>query len=179
MSNDTNNVIDFTARRNALRPGLIPTPTYTPGDFARAYEEMIHRRAEPDAMAILRMLASRAADGAADPQSVAHPDHELLDLCDQIVMLRRQENEILEEWQAAAISNETWRENTKRAQYALRKPLLRAGKLSATTAAGIYAKAVAVRCTGLTGVNLGKSLANDLLACTQLRSVLWPSESTQ
>lgn len=240
MDKAASNIIDFATARNVLRPaGLTPEPTYTPGDLARAYEEMIggpsretspptseeeremlaafhsaspgrklavvafivetarRRHAESgnvpngpghDAAmqvrhqpeqrsdAMLRQLASDAAHGAADPSAVAHPDHELLDLCDQIVMLRRQQNEILEEWQDAAVSTQTHHENMKRNQVALRKPMLRAGKLHAKTAAGIYAKAVAVRSAGLTGASLGKSLAEDLLACTALRAVLWPAE---
>lgn len=126
----------------------------------------------------LRKLASSAARAGADPQEIAHPDHELLGLCDQIVMLRRREEEAWDLYRTAVFRSSV--ENTasaiiKTVRQDLRKPMLRAGKLRATTAAGIYAKAVAVRRSGDSAAVLGKSLAEDLLACPELRLVLWPS----
>jgi hypothetical protein len=53
--------------------------------------------------------------------------------------------------------------------------LRRAGKLRATTPAGVYAKALLVR-SSLTGAStLARSLADDLIACDDLRQTLpWP-----
>lgn len=55
--------------------------------------------------------------------------------------------------------------------------LRRAAKIAATTAAGIYAKALAVRSSHTGAATLAMSLANDLIACPGLRASLWPAEA--
>ena len=57
------------------------------------------------------------------------------------------------------------------------KPAMgRIRKLKATTAAGIYAKAAAVRASKTGAADLAMSLAQDLLDCPGLRAALWPAE---
>ncbi len=52
----------------------------------------------------------------------------------------------------------------------------RAGKLRATTPAGIYAKAMVVHHSVSGATMLGVTLAEELLECPGLRSVLWAAE---
>jgi hypothetical protein len=130
------------------------------------------------ALMLLREIARRAAEGGADPSAVVRPDHELLGLCDQIVMLRRQAEEALEALRAAPFRSQESRDasdSVKRIARALRRPVLRVGTLRATSAVGLYAKAVAVSKAGACAAKLGRSLAFDLLACIELRAVLWPA----
>jgi hypothetical protein len=51
----------------------------------------------------------------------------------------------------------------------------RAAELEATTHAGIYAKALIVRCSSTGASALAMSLATDLVECKGLRDVLWPA----
>ena len=57
------------------------------------------------------------------------------------------------------------------------KPLLsKIRKLHATTGGGIYAKALVVRSSVTGAAKLAMSLAEDLVACSELRATLWPSD---
>ena len=58
---------------------------------------------------------------------------------------------------------------------AMRRVLFQAKKLKATTAAGIYAKALIVRSSRSGAMLLAMSLAEDLIACPGLRESLWPA----
>jgi hypothetical protein len=49
-------------------------------------------------------------------------------------------------------------------------------KIKATTAAGIYAKAMVCRASKTGAAGLAMSLAADLIACEDLRKTLWPAE---
>lgn len=139
--------------------------------------DLIKFPANSDALALLRTLATRTAEHAADPQVVAHPDQELLDLCEVITTLRLRELELTERWHRVNVRDtenfRRARDDADSARRAVRRPLLRASKRRATTAAGIYAKAVAVHHIGVTATELGKSLAEDILACGELRRILW------
>ena len=56
-------------------------------------------------------------------------------------------------------------------------PLLsRIRKLPAATGAGIYAKAMVVRASITGSPRLAMSLAEDLIACKELRAILFPAE---
>jgi hypothetical protein len=55
----------------------------------------------------------------------------------------------------------------------MRRALSKAKKLKATTAAGIYAKALIVRSSKSGARLLAMSLADDLIACPGLRESLW------
>jgi hypothetical protein len=55
-------------------------------------------------------------------------------------------------------------------------PLLRAiAKIPALTPAGIYAKALIVKGSKGGAAGLAKTLAEDLIACRELRESLWPA----
>jgi hypothetical protein len=126
-------------------------------------------------------LVGRAMETGADPSALVSPDHELLMLCDQIVMLKRDANGRLRELQdrtAPAPDDRLLYDRLKEAERLTRRPTLRAAKLRATTPAGIFAKAVAVRHMGISAMGLGKSLAEDLLASAELRAALWPAVET-
>jgi hypothetical protein len=56
------------------------------------------------------------------------------------------------------------------------KPLLQSiRKLHATTGPGIFAKALVVRASVTGAAKLAMSLAEDLVACKELRATLWPA----
>ncbi len=56
------------------------------------------------------------------------------------------------------------------------KLLRRVSKLKATTAAGIYAKALVCRSSAGGSALLAHSLADDFISCDGLRASLWPAE---
>jgi hypothetical protein len=149
-------------------------------DGERTFERAVPEPApNPDAMALLQMLASSIAERGADPQVVPHPDQELLGLCDLIVMLRKQEERLTDTCRATVPGTPEHRvayEAVKAVGRRVRSPLLRAGKLRARTCTGIYAKAFATRSVGVTAGFLGKSLAEDLLECAELRAALLPAQ---
>ncbi len=58
---------------------------------------------------------------------------------------------------------------------AARTAMRRAGKINATTPAGIYAKALLVRASADGSPVLARSLADDFISCRMLRESLWPS----
>lgn len=66
----------------------------------------------------------------------------------------------------------TYHDGIKRAA----PPLRLVAKLPATTAAGIYAKAMVVRASATWAAGLAMLLAEDLVACEELRKMLWPAE---
>lgn len=136
----------------------------------------------PDAVALLSRLAGQAMTEGADPSAVVGPDYDLLVLSDAVVRLARQRDAIETAWRSTrpATPEENHRryEEYKAAMRALRGPLVRLGRLHAVTAAGIFAKAVAVRKAGSDqAAVLAKSLAEDLLNCADLREAIWPSRS--
>ena len=135
---------------------------------------------ESDAMALPRTLATRAAEQAADPQVIPHPDQELIGLCERAIELRNIEDRQLEIWRGLSAGtpreNRAWLDRIGAARRATRSPMLRASKLAATTAAGVYAKALAVHRIGPGAAKLAASLANDIVACVELRRVLWAAD---
>jgi hypothetical protein len=153
----------------------MPKAEITP---STGYQHARGRDPQFEAVVVLRQLARSTAELAADPSAAPHPDHELLGLCDQIATLRWQAAEALAAWNAAPVQSQAYRDaqdDIKRTARGLRGPMRRAGILRATTAAGLYAKAIAVSKATDSALGLGKSLAQDLLACTELRAVLWPA----
>jgi hypothetical protein len=123
------------------------------------------------------------ADGGA-----ASPDAALLDLCAEALHLLTRAEKVRKAitgvWQRfdAGENRDLIRAELDRlredssAAVKRAKPLLsRARKLHATTGAGIYAKALVVRASITGAPLLAVSLAEDLVACTELRATLWPS----
>jgi hypothetical protein len=47
------------------------------------------------------------------------------------------------------------------------------------TKAGIYAKALVVKSSSTGAAKLAKTLAQDLIACRELRESLWPAEAEE
>lgn len=114
-----------------------------------------------------------------------HPDRELLDLCGDVLYWAKRSDELWEEWRNRPSRYDNRgrhlveRDDAKAADAKLTQLLRRAKKLPATTPAGIYAKALAVRCSITGAAVLAKSLADDLIACRALRESLWPSEGVR
>jgi len=117
-----------------------------------------------ESMVLLSLLASRAMVAGADPSAVVSPDHDLMMLCDQIIMRKRQVDEVYSKWREhPSFSNREGYDEWKRENRSLRGPLVRLGRLRASTPSGLFAKAVVTRQVGIGAASLAVSLANDLL----------------
>lgn len=138
-------------------------------------------------IAILREIATLSEDNLVMQGSV-HPDFRLIGLCAEALHLARQGNGIQTLRRERSNSDKAWTDEERadhhamyEAQKALRRQVVailgRARKIRATSAAGIYAKALAV--TAATEADgFGASLAADLLACEGLRaSLVWPTRA--
>jgi hypothetical protein len=130
-----------------------------------------------EALALLSRLADRAMVTGADPSAPVAPDHDLLVLCDQCVMAKRQHDRIEEAWRAMPHDAERARvyDEWRRAARVVKGLLLKARKFSANTPAGLFAKAAVVSRTGSGAAIVAVSLADDILASPELRKVLWPA----
>jgi hypothetical protein len=134
----------------------------------------------------LKVMAAGAGD-ALFTEGPVNPDHKLLELCAEIGYRRKLADAAHERWRAAPAvpwmckTPEQTREFTEanfeneREGKNYSSLLKQASKLRATTAAGIYAKAIAVRASRTGAQLLAMSLAEDLLACPGLRASLWPA----
>lgn len=130
-----------------------------------------------DPMALLSRLAGRVMASGADPSACVGADDELLMLCDTITTIKRHSHAMAEHARTLVdgpACRLAWAEHT-RLDRSARKPILAATKLQATTPAGIFAKAVAIRSCSDQAAVLAKSMANDLLNSSALRKVLWPA----
>jgi hypothetical protein len=113
----------------------------------------------------------------------AHPDAALLDLCAEALHLMRQAARVEAEASALFGDGRRWdrqesdrlREDRERLVKRAKPLLSEIRKPRATTGAGIYAKALVVRSSVTGAAKLAMSLAEDLVACTELRATLWPS----
>lgn len=125
-----------------------------------------------------------------------HPDYELLGLCTEAIHHRR----LYDEAHATWCKNEDQRmadckrkpggwltdadNKASKAEYShatgyessMARALIKAKKLKATTAAGIFAKALIVRSSKTGATYLAMSLADDLINCPGLRESLWATE---
>jgi hypothetical protein len=140
----------------------------------------------PSTIARLQEIAELSGDHLVTEGPV-HPDHLLLGLCAAALDLVRQAGEadakyrrkaprLFDAWTEADVAaNRAARDHQTALTTAATRLIRRAHKLKATTPAGIYAKALLVRIS-LTGAReLGRSLADDLIACDGLRhSLNWP-----
>lgn len=133
----------------------------------------------------LKEIATQAADAFLTEGSV-HPDRALLDLCGDALYLIRA---------AAALDGlrltmpfphpghpvrEMWdrlRDESEAKIQQATQLLGQAKKLRATTAAGIYTKALIVRAGAPGAHELAISLAEDLIASPGLRASLWPADA--
>jgi hypothetical protein len=130
----------------------------------------------------LRTLADQSG-AALLTEGPVHPDHELLRVCSEALHALRQAAAIHAANRDGAIGDWTregfvhsawyveWDAHLNRSKQALRA----AGKISATTPAGIYAKAMLVRMSPSGSPKLAASLADELIQCAELRRTLWPA----
>jgi hypothetical protein len=146
----------------------------TGADFSAAIDQM-------------KALASKSADHLLLGDGPPHPDAALLDICAEIGYRRKIAEAAAERHREGFIplyARKTAEDVAKQAAMDKERDgaetkyghLLRnAAKLKATTAAGIYAKAIAVRSSQTGARFLAMSMAEDLLACEGLRQSLWPA----
>ena len=139
----------------------------------------------PATIARLRVIAAQAGDALLTEGPVT-PDRVLLDTCADALHLFKHA-QMLSEQRAGFFCRTSRPTEAERAAHDAifkqeRELSRRAGgmlvgikKMRAQTPAGIYAKAMVVRCSVSGAAHLAKSLAEDLLACEGLRATLWPS----
>jgi hypothetical protein len=133
----------------------------------------------------LRAIAAESGDHLLLGDGAPHPDAKLLDLCAEIAQqrkvgeatLRAQIDSHLSPWKSDERAELAALQEKCRLEHRTLGGLLRrAGSIPATTAAGIYAKALAVRASKSGAALLGVSLAEDLLDNPALRASLWGAE---
>src|SRR5436190_19767721 len=137
-------------------------------------------------IARLREIVAEASNALLLAEGSVNPDAALFDLCAEALHLLRQAAKIgaevsalrdLQRWDDAR-REEHERLYEDRERFIKRaKPLLaKIRKLRATTGGGIYAKALVVRSSVTGAAMLAMSLAEDLVACSELRATLWPPD---
>jgi hypothetical protein len=147
------------------------------------------QRARPDfgpAIDRLRAIAVASTD-ALLTEGPVQPDHKLIDLCAEIAYGRKMMEAAAQRRRdlpaasfmcktpAQTEAFEQARGDHQGADKNYSAMLRAAAKIKATTAAGIYAKAIAVRSSETGARFLAMSLAQDLLDCPGLRASLWPA----
>ncbi len=136
-------------------------------------------------LARLREIAAATGDALLLADGPPHPDAKLLDICAEVAEAHRQERATWEAFRRtfgclpAGAAHEEYKEAHRAAHYRLAHKLRAASKLSASTGAGIFAKALAIRASRTGTGHLAKSLAEDLLGNAALRACLWTAEGTQ
>ncbi len=165
------------SRHNRFLRGAMARPeSAEPGEFA--------------AMIDLLRRSATVAPGEPERHGTPPSDADLLDLCGRVIVKHR---EVTKAWGAIREFNcstvgieffysgagrqqqkELFAEQTRLARQEA-VLLRRATKLRATTAAGIYAKALMVRASRTGAAVLAMSLAEDLIGNRTLRAVVWPA----
>jgi hypothetical protein len=132
----------------------------------------------------LGKLAAQSFDTLILAEGPPQPDYVLLDLCAnalfaikqyEIGMSEQRDRRCVTEAEKAFCREIQARCNDW--QLKARHDMREAGKLAATTPAGLYAKALLVKHAKSNAPVLGLSLAEDFLAMDALRSSLWPAAS--
>ncbi len=137
----------------------------------------------------LKAIAAQSGDALLTEGSV-NPDYQLLDLCSEALhhLKHAQKSYDARTWEwlhlkdgpektAMHAENDRLLEQHYEGER-LGKPFLRKiRKMKATTAAGIFAKAMIVRASKTGAAGLAMSLAEDLIACPGLRESLWPADT--
>ena len=141
-----------------------------------------------DAVSRLKAVAASAGDAMLTEGRV-HPDHELLGMCGEALHLLRHARDALAEERRIDFSRDVSEEKHRRSSELFStmrtanakavQILRRASKMRASTAAGIYAKALIVRASGTGAKVLAMSLAEDMINCPGLRQSLWPAETAE
>jgi hypothetical protein len=139
-------------------------------------------------MVQLKNIANVSYESLLVANGPPQPDYVLLDLCADALnaakyaALARAERDRLRSivWAGSATGEvrtaaDAACEERQRLDNIVTQACRRAAKLEATTPAGIYAKALIVRCSSTGASALAMSLATDLVECKGLRDVLWPA----
>lgn len=138
----------------------------------------------------LKAIADQATH-ALLTEGPVHPDYKLLDLCAEIGYRRKFADAADKRRSAApaapwmcktpeqALEMAEAKNDEEMAGKKYSHLLREAAKLRATTAAGIYAKAIAVRASRTGAQLLAISLADDLIACPGLRESLWSAREVE
>jgi hypothetical protein len=151
-----------------------PTPpSLTSGKTALSISATIDR---------LKQIVAEAGDHLLLGDGPPQPDHELLDICADLLHMQKH----------AAAARKIWfddRSGNPKAPAAraeadildgqIASLVSKARKLKATTAAGVYAKALVMRASRSGMPQLALSLANDLVDVPSLRASIWPNEGDQ
>lgn len=140
------------------------------------------------AMARFRQIAAEARDHLLLADGPPHPDADLLDLCAEALHYLGHAQKAYdarnvigwgrgtpEDQKAAMEQDKRLLEECYAGERAGKPPMARIAKMKATTAAGIFAKAMVVRCSKTGAAVLAMTLAEDLIACPGLRAALWPA----
>jgi hypothetical protein len=135
----------------------------------------------------LKEMAARGGDALYLSDGRTVPDWQLLDASAEVLSIRKRWKLADDEHRAiiagcgAGITDavrQRWAEvvaEKGRLDRAAHQVMRGASKMRATTPAGIYAKALMVRCYHNCAGALAKDLADELIACTELRTALWPA----
>ncbi len=140
-------------------------------------------KVSPTIVRLRRIAAAPGDHRLLDDDGPPHPDARLLDLCAEIAHQRKVTDAAWRRfaeggrtpWCSGPRADALHDASAKEIQH-LDALLRDAGKLRATTGAGIYAKAIAVAHAKSGALPLCKSLAEDLIANPALRATLWGAE---
>lgn len=141
-----------------------------------------------DTVARMRQIASEAQDHLLLADGPPHPDGKLLEVCAEALALLSGAERAREQRPMGRVSMDKWTaamhafdrqmmEEAAALDYRASPWLRRAAKVPATTAAGIFAKALVVRASATGAAALARTLAADLVDCRGLRGSLWPADS--
>jgi hypothetical protein len=161
------------------------TPFPTGGDRAAKRRTLPLGAELQPTIARLKEIAAQSGNALLGDGDV-HPDHQLLDLCgDALYLLKQSEgiaarrcamHQVDVRWTDAVRTRYRELSDDERAMCKQAVLLLRrAKKIRASTAAGVYAKALIVRASSTGAAQLAMTLAEDLIACEGLRASLWPA----
>jgi hypothetical protein len=139
-------------------------------------------------IARLREIVAESADHAILADGPVSPDAELLDLCSKALYLLSRAEKAKAEAHLQKGGYEQYTDKMRAEDdrsmgdyWSLNRqatPLMRAiAKIPAMTPAGIYAKALIVKGSKGGAAGLAKTLAEDLVACRELRETLWSARS--
>jgi len=138
-----------------------------------------------DTIARLKQIAALSGDRLYLSDGPVNPDYALLDLCAEGLHLAKEHRRInetrladLERRRADKLyDNNVLFEAELRTERQLRSAYLKASKLPARTPAGLFAKASLCRASKTGAAVLAMSLADDFLACDEIRLAIWKPEA--
>jgi hypothetical protein len=138
----------------------------------------------------LKAIVAESGDRLLLADGPPNPDAELLDLCAEALHHLKAAEKAYNERPIHQVTVNTpqWPPEVRQRDEELmaefyqhagqaRSRMVRAKKLRATTAAGIYAKALCVRASRTGAAEFAMSLAEDLVNNPELRASLWPAEA--